>query len=216
MWFVFEVVPFEKAYDGLGPEPCVTVWFQRWELMQHVEIFVFASARRWLDGGPGLLVLAKKSCGRRPRRPHLYKERKGGPATFLPCGATPPGLAEILGLPTWDDVLNPIMDANPAGSCTPGTAGCSQPSVPPPPDPVLQYANCAARVGSQAKRNSAIVEVASAVGLGNGVLGCVGTGPLIFQCEGAMAAVEGLVTGVNWGAERKSIWDGETACMQGQ
>jgi RHS repeat-associated protein len=30
---------------------------------------------------------------------------------FLPCGATPPGLAEILGLPTWDDVLNPIMDA---------------------------------------------------------------------------------------------------------
>jgi hypothetical protein len=120
------------------------------------------------------------------------------------------------GLPTWDDVLNPIMDANPAGNCMPGTAGCSQPSVPPPPDPVLQYANCAARVGSQAKRNSAIVEVASAVGLGNGVLGCVGTGPLIFQCEGAMAAVEGLVTGVNWGAERKSIWDGETACMQGQ
>jgi RHS repeat-associated protein len=43
---------------------------------------------------------------------------------FLPCGATPPGLAEILGLPTWDDVLNPIMDANPAGNCMPGTAGC--------------------------------------------------------------------------------------------
>src|SRR5271163_4691342 len=85
MWFVFEVVPFEKAYDGLGPEPCVTVWFQRWELMQHVEIFVFASARRWLDGGPGLLVLAKKSCGRRPRRPHLYKERKGGPAPQPIC-----------------------------------------------------------------------------------------------------------------------------------
>jgi hypothetical protein len=81
MWFVFEIVPLEKEYDGLGPEPCVTVWFQRWELMQHVEIFVFASARRWLDGGPGLLVPAKKSCGRRPRRPHLYKERKGGPAT---------------------------------------------------------------------------------------------------------------------------------------
>jgi hypothetical protein len=40
------------------------------------------------------------------------------------CGATPPGLAEILGLPTWDDVLNPIMDANPAGNCMPGTAGC--------------------------------------------------------------------------------------------
>ena len=55
--------------------------------MQHVEIFVFASARRWLDGGPGLLVLAKKSCGRRPRRPHLYKERKGGPATNNKSGS---------------------------------------------------------------------------------------------------------------------------------
>jgi RHS repeat-associated protein len=134
-------------------------------------------------------------------------------ATYKGVPLTNAGLAETLGLPT-GSVLGWLMGPAPNNGGQPQKPLLT--GVPTPPNPVLKYANCAARVGSQAKRNSAIVEVASAVGLGNGVLGCVGTGPLIFQCEGAMAAVEGLVTGVNWGAERKSIWDGETACMQGQ
>ena len=39
---------------------------------------------------PSLLVPAAKSCDRRPRRPHLYKKRKGGPATssVLSCGSS--------------------------------------------------------------------------------------------------------------------------------
>jgi RHS repeat-associated protein len=51
---------------------------------------------------------------------------------FLPCGATPPGLAEILGLPTWDDVLNPIMDAanNPSGPPCSVAVSCDKSNTP--------------------------------------------------------------------------------------
>jgi predicted RNA polymerase sigma factor len=41
-----------------------------------------ASDEMQLFGGhqASLLVVAKKNCDIRPRRPHLYKKRKGGPA----------------------------------------------------------------------------------------------------------------------------------------
>jgi hypothetical protein len=114
----------------------------------------------------------------------------------------------------WGSVMggsacNPICDAQKA------PANNGRPNVPKPPDPILRYDQCATQVRNQARKESTTIEILSGVGLGNAVLGCAGTGPLIGQCEAGVGAVELLVTLVNWGAEKNSIWEGEAACMQG-
>ncbi len=97
-----------------------------------------------------------------------------------------------------------------------GIIAPNNPVVPKPSDPILKYAQCSAQVTSKAEKGGFITEIASGVSLGNLVVGCFYTGPFIGQCEGGVAVVELLVSVVNFGAERTSIWQGETACMQQQ
>jgi RHS repeat-associated protein len=143
----------------------------------------------------------------------------GGPSTlpslFLTAGGGACQLHGWRGEDTWYVCFG--------GSFTPvGGLGSSQgppqpatPSIPHPPDPILAYDKCSTTVQQQAESNADTIDILSGIGMGNAALGCIGTGPLWPECEGTVASVEGLVTAVNWGAKQKSIWDGQTACMQG-
>ncbi len=74
------------------------------------------------------------------------------------------------------------------------------------------YAQCVAQARSNAEGNSAELEIFGGIGLGNAVVGCAFTGPFIFECEGGVAALELLYTGVNFAAEQYSIHQGIAAC----
>ena len=116
----------------------------------------------------------------------------------------------------WGRVLGiDLSNCNPICDAANGVAANSWgSSVPKPPDPILRYDRCATQVRNLAEKNFDRIELISAASLGNAVLGCAGTGPLVVQCEAWMGAVEMLVTGVNWGAKKNSIWEGEAACLQ--
>jgi len=86
------------------------------------------------------------------------------------------------------------------------------PAVPKPPDPVLNYARCTSQVRSNAEHASHVNEIVGGIGLGDAVVGCAFTGPFIPECEGAVAGIELLYSGVNFAAERYTIWQGENAC----
>lgn len=88
------------------------------------------------------------------------------------------------------------------------------PPVPKPPDPILQYAQCVEQVHTEAEHNEVTLEILGGIGLGDGILGCVGTGPLLLECEAAIAGVELFYSGVVYGATQYSIWEGEGACMK--
>jgi RHS repeat-associated protein len=141
---------------------------------------------------------------------------------WQPPIATSPGQAlqslwsDALGLPTqpcstalgpWcngQDLVNPAMDAE------------KLPSVPRPPNPILQYDQCATQVRNQAAQSAHTIEIINGVSMENGFLGCLGTGPLIGGCEAAMGIVTLSTTGVIWLGEQDSIWEGETGCLQGR
>jgi len=89
-------------------------------------------------------------------------------------------------------------------------------SVPRPPNPILQYDQCATQVRNQAAQSAHTIEIINGVSMENGFLGCLGTGPLIGECEAAMGIVTLSTTGVIWLGEQDSIWEGETGCLQGR
>lgn len=91
------------------------------------------------------------------------------------------------------------------------------PSNPPPNKPQNpNYNQCVAQVESNAENNSTKLEILGGIGLGNAVVGCAFTGPFIFECEGGVAGIELLYTGVNFGAKEYSIYQGKAACAQQQ
>jgi hypothetical protein len=93
-----------------------------------------------------------------------------------------------------------VAPNNPA---TPKTANRSQ-----------KYAQCVAQAESKAHSNSTKLEILGGLGLGNAVVGCAFTGPFIGECEGGVAGLELLYTGVNFAAEQYSIQQSIAACMQ--
>lgn len=88
------------------------------------------------------------------------------------------------------------------------------PPPPPPPDPIPQYAQCAEGVHNRGEQNEVTLEILGGIGLGDAVIGCAYTGPFIAQCEGTIAGLELLYSGVTYGAVQYSIWEGESACMK--
>jgi hypothetical protein len=87
-------------------------------------------------------------------------------------------------------------------------------TIPRPSNPILKYANCAEQVQTTAKHNSHTLEILGGIGLGDAVAGCGFTGPFVGECEGVVAGLELLYSGVNYATEQTTIWQGETACMQ--
>jgi hypothetical protein len=89
------------------------------------------------------------------------------------------------------------------------------PSVPKPPNPILQYDKCATQVRSQAAQDKWTITLIQQVSFGNLAAGCGFTGPDAPACIGIVGGVNLLNTGVNWAGSKVSVWDGETRCLQG-
>jgi RHS repeat-associated protein len=144
---------------------------------------------------------------------------------FMPCGDLPTTPAQAIqslwanafGLPTlpcatslgpWcngQDLVNPIMDANPADN---------PPSVSQPPNPILQYYKCASKARTQATNDYNKVKLIQNVTMGNAIGLCGLTGPDAPLCALIVGSVGGTNSLIILGGYEMTVYDAETKCLQ--